>query len=142
MSKFFGVLDLNDCQIEQKKLENEVNANPISGYSYTFWNNHNISFGYKKTLRDRDSTHENFFEHLSYPIYIIGDIRLDNRDELIRTLGRKHSEISDYEITLLYYLKYKDRCVDHFVGAFSFAIWDDREKLLFCARDHIGVKPE
>ena len=73
MSKFFGVLDLNDRQIEQKKVESEVNANPISGYSYTFWNNLNISFGYKKTLRNRDSTQENFFKHLSYPVYIIGE---------------------------------------------------------------------
>lgn len=39
------------------------------------------------------------------------------------------------------YEKWGERCVEHLIGEFAFAIWDERERKLFCARDHFGVKP-
>lgn len=39
------------------------------------------------------------------------------------------------------YEKWGDDCVKHLFGEFAFAIWDDRKKRFFCARDHFGVKP-
>ena len=33
------------------------------------------------------------------------------------------------------------RCVERFNGMWAFAIWDERERRLFCARDRFGVKP-
>ena len=30
---------------------------------------------------------------------------------------------------------------DHLYGMFSFALWDDEEACLYCARDHFGTKP-
>ena len=32
-------------------------------------------------------------------------------------------------------------CVEHLRGDFSFAIWDEHTKQLFCARDQFGIKP-
>jgi len=34
-----------------------------------------------------------------------------------------------------------EKCVDHFMGMFSFVIWDRVEEKLFCSRDRFGVKP-
>ena len=31
--------------------------------------------------------------------------------------------------------------MERFAGDFCFAIWDARERTLFCARDQMGVKP-
>ena len=31
--------------------------------------------------------------------------------------------------------------MDHLLGDFVFAIWDGRNKRLFCARDHMGIRP-
>ena len=39
------------------------------------------------------------------------------------------------------YEKWGDDCVNHLIGDFAFAIWDDRQQRYFCARDHFGVKP-
>jgi asparagine synthase (glutamine-hydrolysing) len=33
------------------------------------------------------------------------------------------------------------RCLQHFDGMFAFAIWDNKEQQLFCARDRFGEKP-
>jgi len=37
--------------------------------------------------------------------------------------------------------EFGENCVHHLRGMFAFAIWDDRQKLLFIARDRIGIKP-
>jgi len=39
------------------------------------------------------------------------------------------------------YDKYDLKCLDHLRGMFSFAIYDGKEKTLFCARDRVGKKP-
>ena len=48
---------------------------------------------------------------------------------------------TDTEVVLAAYVKYGVECLSLFNGMFSFAIWDDREKSLFCARDRLGIKP-
>src|SRR6185369_2630518 len=47
----------------------------------------------------------------------------------------------DDELILHAYQKWGEDCVDHLIGDFAFAIWDERLERLFCARDHLGVKP-
>ncbi|HEX6717648.1 MAG TPA: asparagine synthase-related protein [Pyrinomonadaceae bacterium] len=39
------------------------------------------------------------------------------------------------------YESWGEDCVNHLIGGFAFAIWDEREQRFFCARDHFGVKP-
>lgn len=39
------------------------------------------------------------------------------------------------------YERWGEDCVKHFTGDFAFAIWDERLQRLFCARDHLGIKP-
>lgn len=48
---------------------------------------------------------------------------------------------SDTEVILFAYRKWGKDCVNHFRGMFAFALWDESEQLLFCARDHFGIKP-
>ena len=48
---------------------------------------------------------------------------------------------SDTEVLLAAYIKWGKSFLNHLVGMFSFAIWDKKQKILFCARDRFGEKP-
>ena len=48
---------------------------------------------------------------------------------------------SDTEILLKSFILHKENVVNKLNGIFSFAIWDEKNRSLFLARDHFGVKP-
>jgi asparagine synthase (glutamine-hydrolysing) len=48
---------------------------------------------------------------------------------------------SDTEVILAAYDFWNGECVEHFDGMFAFAIWDEKQKELFAARDRFGEKP-
>jgi asparagine synthase (glutamine-hydrolysing) len=48
---------------------------------------------------------------------------------------------SDTECILAAYDRYSEECLDHLRGMFAFALWDERRRRLFCARDRFGIKP-
>ncbi|GAB4172289.1 MAG: asparagine synthase (glutamine-hydrolyzing) [Coleofasciculaceae cyanobacterium] len=48
---------------------------------------------------------------------------------------------SDTEVILHAYRKWGTDCVNHFRGMFAFALWDEANQRLFCARDRFGIKP-
>ena len=55
--------------------------------------------------------------------------------------GHVYNTHCDTETILHLYEEYGARCVDHLRGMFAFAIWDQRRRELFIARDRLGVKP-
>ena len=48
---------------------------------------------------------------------------------------------SDTEVILAAYARWGEDCVGRLRGMFAFAIWDERERKLFAARDRFGIKP-
>lgn len=72
------------------------------------------------------------------------DGRLDNRDEL-RAWLRPHEElpasVSDAALLLALFKHEGDECVQRLAGDFAFAIWEARQRRLFCARSVVGWKP-
>jgi asparagine synthase (glutamine-hydrolysing) len=75
---------------------------------------------------------------------LCADLRLDNREELARELGIAPAtarELPDSSFVMGAYRKWGERCPERLLGDFAFALWDSRERRLFCARDHMGVRP-
>ncbi|MDP2645938.1 MAG: asparagine synthase (glutamine-hydrolyzing) [Desulfobacterales bacterium] len=62
------------------------------------------------------------------------------RQELISS-GHHFRTRSDTETIVHAYEEWGDQCVEHFRGMFAFAIADWREKRVFLALDHLGIKP-
>ena len=79
-------------------------------------------------------------EHLT--IIYNGEIYnyLELKDELYRK-GYRFQTQSDTEVILAAYNYWGEECLGHFDGMFSFAIWDEKEKTCFAARDRFGEKP-
>ena len=48
---------------------------------------------------------------------------------------------SDTEVLIKCFREYGERCVDHFIGMWAFAIWNEKTKELFLSRDNFGEKP-
>lgn len=93
------------------------------------------------------NTPESFAEHLPLhdggDLTIVGDIRLDNRPELLRQLSLasgRQAALSDAQLILAAYKKWGEQCPGYLLGDFAFAIWDDARQTLFCATDHFGTR--
>src|SRR5271155_2078366 len=71
---------------------------------------------------------------------ITGDARIDNRAELIAALetGPPLQGLPDSALILAAYRKWGQGCAAHLLGDFAFAIWDERNKTIFCAVDGVG----
>jgi asparagine synthase (glutamine-hydrolysing) len=97
-------------------------------------------------LRTGSSGHENTNAlTLDGHTWIVADARIDGRPELVARLRAKGCEAGvetpDGELLLHAYSVFGEELVHHVIGDFAFALWDARRQLLFCVRDHFGVRP-
>lgn len=82
--------------------------------------------------------------HYAERYTIVYNGELYNFPELKRELkkaGYLFDSQSDTEVILAAYASYGEKCLQYFDGMFAFAIWDEKEKKLFAARDRFGEKP-
>ena len=62
------------------------------------------------------------------------------REELIRE-GEQFITNTDTEVLLALYARAGPACLARLRGMFAFALWDERERSCFLARDRFGIKP-
>jgi asparagine synthase (glutamine-hydrolysing) len=62
------------------------------------------------------------------------------RQQLIN-LGHQFRTESDAEVLLAAFAQWNRDCLSRLNGMFAFAIWDNHERTLTLARDHVGIKP-
>ena len=77
-------------------------------------------------------------------VWIVFNGEIYNFNEL-RTLliskGHVFKTRSDTETIVHLYEEFGPQCVEKLRGMFAFAIWDEKKKALFLARDRVGIKP-
>jgi asparagine synthase (glutamine-hydrolysing) len=77
-------------------------------------------------------------------LWIVFNGEIYNHMELraeLESLGHRYRTCSDTETIVHLYEQYGRDCVKYLRGMFAFAIWDRRCKILFAARDRLGIKP-
>jgi asparagine synthase (glutamine-hydrolysing) len=108
------------------------------------WHEPGIAFGHRRLkvidLVGSRQPMEDVFGR--YVIVFNGEIYnyLEIRKEL-EEAGIRFRSKGDTEVLLNAYAVFGERCLEKLNGMYAFAIWDKREKVLFAARDRIGVKP-
>jgi asparagine synthase (glutamine-hydrolysing) len=108
------------------------------------WNSGPAGFAYLKLISTPESISERqpLFDEPSR-LLIVFDGRLDNRDDLFRELGSEGppKDAGDSVLALEMFKRFGDACPDKFVGDFSFAVWDVKERRLFLRALAFGVAP-
>jgi len=73
---------------------------------------------------------------LNGEIYNYKDLRKE-----LEGKGHQFRSHTDTETVMHLYEEYGEECVKYLRGMFAFAIWDEKKKTLFAARDRAGKKP-
>ena len=148
MCGFVGIMNLKENLNSKKDILISMNNSlkkrgPDECGYYT---NDNVLLGHRRlVVIDPDGGKQPMtFKYEGNTYVIVYNGQIYNTKELKETLKQNNITLesySDTEILLKAYVLYKEDIVNHLNGIFAFAIWDEKNKSIFMARDHFGVKP-
>jgi asparagine synthase (glutamine-hydrolysing) len=146
MSGIAGIVNLDQAPVDPRLLRRLTDFLAFRGPdAQETWMDRHVGFAHTALWTTFESERERQPSSLDGQVWITADARVDGRADMIPQLesqGRtKLAEATDSELILHAYHAWGESCVEHLIGDFAFAIWDGRERRLFCARDHLGVKP-
>jgi asparagine synthase (glutamine-hydrolysing) len=77
--------------------------------------------------------------------WLLGDVRLDGREELQRELDQSAESVApnatDEELILRAWRRWREKGLARLLGDLSFALWDGAAHQLLCVRDLMGARP-
>jgi asparagine synthase (glutamine-hydrolysing) len=137
---YVGTLNLNGSKARCRRPLKLAQWQADKCFSYTLANIAVDQWLLTSTLESNFSTFPLY--HPSGCSLLCGDIRLDNREQLIDelTIGQLHAVVTDEQIVLSSYARWGAECLQHLVGDFAFALWDKERQLLFITRSPMGYK--
>ncbi len=78
-------------------------------------------------------------------VWLLGDVRLDGREDLRLQLERSDesitAEVTDEELVLRAWRQRGEESLADLLGDFAFALWDAEARRLLCFRDLLGLRP-
>jgi asparagine synthase (glutamine-hydrolysing) len=146
VSGYIGIINPDGAPIDRHLLDRLTAFMAFRGPdAQAAWIDGPVGFGHALVRTTVESKRERQPCSLDGQVWITADARVDGRASLIDKLaghgGHVQKSVPDVELILHAYDIWGEECVRHLIGDFAFAIWDGRQRRLFCARDHFGVKP-
>ena len=144
MSAITGILYRDGRKVDPKLIKkmNETLSHRGPDGSAVYFKG-SVGLGHQMLHTTHESINEKLpFHDTSSGLVITADARIDNRKELGKELNIEDNiDIPDSYFILKAYSRWGEKCPQYLLGDFAFVIWDENNEELFCARDHMGVKP-
>ncbi len=142
MCGIFGAVSSSPLRLDIEKFTNELSHRGPDDFG--IHRDEHAGLGHRRlSIIDLAGSKQPIYnEDQSLCIIFNGEIY--NFQELRKTLlsrGHRFSTNGDTETILHAYEEWGSECVDKLRGMFAFAIWNQKEKTLFIARDRLGIKP-
>jgi asparagine synthase (glutamine-hydrolysing) len=146
MSGIVGIVNLDGAPVSRLLLKEMTDHLAFRGPdAQNMWIEGEVGFGHTmlRTTWESEGEHQPF--SLDGQVWITADARVDDRENLVEKLASKGQEVvstaPDAELILRAYHAWGEHCVEYLLGDFAFAIWDRHLQRVFCARDHLGIRP-
>ncbi len=128
-----------------KNMADAISHRGPDGEGFWLSENNTVGFAHRRlAIIDLTETGKQPMQYAQqrYTITYNGEIYnyVELREEL-KKAGYAFNTQSDTEVILALYDYKKESCLNMLDGMFAFAIWDNKEQKLFCARDRFGEKP-
>ena len=145
MSGIAGIYFLNGRTVEVVDLNRMMGILAHRGADASgLWRKGSVGLTHRMLWTTPESLNEKLpLENKRGDLVLTADARLDNRNELLSLLeveGKENGQVTDSQLILAAYEKWGEECPKHLLGDFAFVIWDARKQIVFCCRDHFGVK--
>lgn len=145
MSTICGIYNIRDhapSRSDSTKMMAVLTAFPHDAEST--WSNRCTFFGNTNSHITPESHYEELprFNDCA-GLAITADAIIDNREELLSAFNIADKEAAltpDSELIIQAYIRWGSECPKYLVGDYAFAIWDENQETLFCARDHVGKR--
>jgi len=142
-----GILQINSNSYHKehvKKMTDALSHRGPDGEGFWQDDSKNILLGHRRlSILDLSDAAAQPFHYMDrYTVVHNGEIYnyIELREEL-KKKGYQFRSQTDTEVLVAAYDHWKEDCLEEFDGMFAFAIWDEKEKVFFAARDRFGEKP-
>lgn len=144
MSAIYGIINFDGRPVNPEDFE-------VMGKELNHWGHEgtqtyvdgDVALGLKLTCVSPESKYEK--QPLEYgPWLILMAGRFFQREKLAQQIGIADIDLSrtpDSYVLAKAYEKWGENCVQHFLGEFTFFIWDTKKQVAFAASDHISQFP-
>ena len=131
MSGFAGIIQLDGAPADAQLVETMTRlAERHGGDAFNVHCQKEFSFGHSLLRTTPESATETQPFSKDGNIWILGDVRIDAREELAADLKKANlpAQLSrpDIELVLMAFEAWGDACLDHLLGDFAFVVWNRR----------------
>ena len=145
MSGIAGIINFDGRPADRSEIARITHAMSNRGpHGIRHWVKHSVALGHCLLRTTPESLEETQpLTNENERLVLVMDGRVDNRQDLRATLLSVGSILrtrADAELVLRAFEIWGEECLSRIDGDFAIAVWDERQRRLFCARDRFGVK--